>query len=61
MSQEDVLLILKDSGGEATTKQIREDAKKKYPNRTLYMYVSDRLYKLKKWNIIIKDGERDGK
>ncbi|MCG2827078.1 MAG: hypothetical protein L6265_10865 [Thermoplasmatales archaeon] len=39
-------------------KQIREDAKKKYPNRTLYMYVSDRLYKLKKWNIIIKDGER---
>jgi len=58
MSQEDVFHILKDLGGEATTSQIREAAKKKYPSRTLYMYVSNRLNKLKKWGIIVKEGEK---
>ncbi len=49
MSQEDVLQILKDCGGVATTKQIREKAKSKYPDRTLHSYVYDRLKRLKKW------------
>lgn len=46
MSQEDVYAILKELGGEATSKEIRERAKKKYPQRTLYMYVPNRLRKL---------------
>lgn len=58
MSQEDVLKILKDLKGEATTKEIQEVAKKKYPERTLYLYVSNRLKKLERNNQIKKEGER---
>jgi len=49
MSQEDVLNILKELKGEATTREIRELAKKKYRERTLYLYVGDRL---KNWREI---------
>ena len=48
MSQEDVLNIMKEIGGKATTEEIRRIAKKKYPERTLYLYVSNRLKKLEK-------------
>jgi hypothetical protein len=58
MSQEDVFNILKDLKGEATTKEIRELAKKKYSTRTLYLYVRDRLIKLERNGKIIKDGEK---
>ncbi len=58
MSQEDVLKILKDLKGEATTKEIREAAKKKYPERTLYLYVINRLKKLERNNQIKKEGEK---
>jgi len=58
MSQEDVLKILKDLKGEATTKEIREKAKEKYPYRTLYLYVKDRLNKLEKNNQIEKEEEK---
>lgn len=57
MSQEDVLNILKKLGGKATTKEIREFAKKKYRERTLYLYVRNRLNKLKQNKKIIKNGE----
>lgn len=46
MSQDDVIDILKEFGGEATTKQIRERAKEKFPTRSLYTYVLNRLKKL---------------
>lgn len=52
MSQEDVLEILKELGGSATQKEIKDRAKSKYPDRTLYQYISNRLQKLKKWKII---------
>lgn len=60
MSQSDVLELLYEFGGVATSKEIKELAKKKYPNRTLYTYVSNRLLKLKKWGTLDrekKDGE----
>lgn len=50
MSQEDVLNILKELKREATTKEIREIAKSKYRERTLYLYVLNRLKKLEKNN-----------
>ena len=58
MTQEDVLSILKELKGEATTKEIRELAKKKYRERTLYLYVVNRLKKLEKNKQVIKDGEK---
>ena len=58
MSQEDVLSILKELKGEATTKEIRELAKKKYRERTLYLYVGDRLKKLERNNRITKEEEK---
>jgi len=58
MSQEDVLSILKELKGEATIKEIRELAKKKYRERTLYLYVGDRLKKLERNNRITKEGEK---
>jgi len=58
MSQEDVLSILKELKGEATTKEIRELAKKKYRERTLYLYVGDRLKKLERNKQVIKNGEK---
>jgi len=48
MSQEDVLSILKELKGEATTKEIRDLAKKKYRERTLFLYVGNRLKKLER-------------
>lgn len=58
MSQEDVLNILKDLKEEATGKQIRETAKKRFPYRTLYLYVNNRLKKLEKNKKIKKEGEK---
>ncbi len=46
MSQDDVLDILKEFGGEATTTQIRIRAKEKFPTHTLHSYVNNRLRKL---------------
>ncbi|MBC7091341.1 MAG: hypothetical protein H5T50_05465 [Nitrososphaeria archaeon] len=54
MSQEEVYKIIKELGGEATTQEIKERAKEKFPNYSLYLYVSNRLKKLEKWGIIKK-------
>jgi len=54
MSQLEVYKILKELGGEATTDEISELAKKKFPEYTLHMYVINRLKKLKKKGIVIK-------
>lgn len=48
MSQKEVYDILKSLGGEATTKQISDAAKQKFPDLTLHTYVHNRLRKLEK-------------
>ena len=58
MSQEDTLKILKELKGEATTKEVKELEKKKYRERTLYLYIGDRLKKLERNNKITKEGEK---
>jgi hypothetical protein len=57
MSQEDILKILVELGGEATTNQVREVAKKKFPKRTLYTYVLTRLKQLEKHSQIKRIGQ----
>jgi Fe2+ or Zn2+ uptake regulation protein len=60
MSQKEVYEILKELGGEATTRQIAIRAKEKFPGLSLYLYVSNRLHKLEKNGYvkrIIKDGK----
>lgn len=58
MSQEDVLDILKEIGGSATITEIRDKAKSKYPTRSLYSYVGNRLHKLKKWgDVTYREGK----
>lgn len=52
MSQKLVYLLLKELGGSAFPKQIKELAKKKYPNLTLHSYVNNRLRKLANWNYV---------
>lgn len=52
MSQEDVYKILKELGGKATSKQISELARKKFPDQTLYQYVGNRLQKLRTKKVI---------
>ena len=51
-------MFLKDLNGEATTKEVRDFARKKYSTRTLYLYVSNRLIKLEKNGKIIRYGEK---
>lgn len=55
MSQDDTLKILKELGGQATSLEISNRAKKKYPDRTLYIYISDRLKRLCKYGIVKKE------
>jgi len=48
MSQHEIYKIIKELGGEATPKQIRERAKEKFPEYSLWQYVGDRLTKLER-------------
>lgn len=57
MSQEDVLNILRDIDGVGTSKDIKILAKKKFPSRTLHLYVNDRLKKLERSGKIERVGE----
>ena len=54
MSQKIIYGMLKELGGEATTKQIKELALKRYPNLTLYTYVKNRLKKLQNFGYVEK-------
>jgi len=67
MSQKAVYELLQELGGRATVKEIRALALKRYPDFTLYHYVSNRLQKLQKggyvrhkrdgtWEIVKKEG-----
>ena len=55
MSQKLVYELLKDLGGTASSKQIREFAKMKYPELSLYTYVTNRLNRLRKWGYVRKN------
>uniref|UniRef100_A0A7V3KNY3 Uncharacterized protein n=1 Tax=candidate division WOR-3 bacterium TaxID=2052148 RepID=A0A7V3KNY3_UNCW3 len=54
MSQKEVYEIIKELGGEATYSEIKRRAKEKFPNLTLWQYVTDRLKKLEKKGYVIK-------
>jgi len=56
MSQTVIRQLLSDLGGRATTAQIRELAKNRYPNATLHTYVSKRLQAMEKWGEVRKEG-----
>ena len=60
MSREDIYDILEELGGEAITRQIKLRAMEKFPGRTLYQYVTNRLKKLERKEHVthtFKDGE----
>jgi len=60
MSQQDVYEILCELGGEATTEEIRQRAAEKFPERSLHLYVTNRLNKLRKWGAVERrEVERD--
>lgn len=59
MSQKEVLKILKDIGGEATSSEIREQARQEFPNRQLFNYASMRLNSLKKRGLVSKNKDND--
>jgi nicotinic acid mononucleotide adenylyltransferase len=54
MSQGLILKLLQELG-RATTKQVSELAKERYPDSSLYLYAGDRLNKLHKWQLVDKD------
>ena len=56
MSQVIVLKLLKELG-HATTGQVSRLAKERYPESSLYQYVSARLNALKKWKTVNKDDQ----
>lgn len=57
MSQKVVYELLEELGGKATTTQVSELAKKKYPKYTVYTYVSVRLKSLKKWGYVTRNND----
>jgi hypothetical protein len=59
MSQSDVYAILVELGGKGSTSQIRQKAKEKYPKRTLYTYVVNRLKKLEAYGFVRLVYERE--
>lgn len=61
MSQKEILKILKRLGGEATSSEIREQAKQEFPDRHLFNYVSMRLNSLEKRNLVSKRSADDKK
>lgn len=53
MSQEEVYKILKELGGIATQKQIKQRAKEKFPSFSLFQYVGNRLRKLERNGYVV--------
>jgi hypothetical protein len=46
MSQIETMIILRELGGRATSKVIRDRCKEKFPNYSLWQYVTERLNRL---------------
>lgn len=59
MSQEKVLQILQDLGGEATQSQIKSEAKKQYQDRTLSNYINRRLRSMEQNGIVEQTSTSD--
>ncbi len=55
MSQSDVLNLLVELGGRATSRQIADLARKKFPRRTLHLYIGNRLTKLARWGLVRRE------
>jgi len=60
MSQQDVLQLLKKMGGRASSSEIIQEAKKEFPERSLYSHVSMRLNDLERRNLVSKQDTGDG-
>lgn len=57
MGQRLIYELLQELGGKATQREIRELAKKKYPNHSLHASVGRLLHRLSYWEMIVyKDG-----
>jgi len=54
MSQEDVRQLLSELEGEATVSELSELARKKFPERTLHTYLSERLQPMEKKGLVEK-------
>lgn len=57
MSQTLILKLLRRLKGRATQQQIRDLARKRYPDLSLHAYVGERLRSLQKWGIVDRDKE----
>lgn len=59
--RQEVYKIIKELGGQATYKQIKQKAKEKFPTLSLFQYIGDRLRKLEKngyvTHFVNKEGE----
>lgn len=60
MSQKEVLRILKNIGGRATSSEIRQQAKQDFPDRKLFSYISRRLESLQKRDLVSKEEVNGG-
>lgn len=60
MSQSDVLQLLKNLGGRATSSELIKEAKKEFPDRSLHSHVSMRLKALERRRLVSKFDTEDG-
>lgn len=60
MSQSDVLQLLKNLGGQATSSELIKEAKKEFPGRSLHSHVSMRLRALERRRLVSKLDTEDG-
>jgi hypothetical protein len=63
MSQYEARIILLELGGVATTTEMKEKAREKFPHSTLHMYIGQRLRKMEEWGevsseLIIRKGSK---
>lgn len=52
MSQEDIRQLLLDTGGEATSEELSELAKREFPGRSLHQYITRRLQSMEKKRLV---------
>jgi len=57
MSQIEILIIMKELGGICSSKQIKEIAKKKFPELSLWQYIGTRLARMRKQGIVTRDNK----
>lgn len=55
MSQDDVLDVLRELGGRATTLEVRAECRRRWPDRTLDQYAHSRLRQLVRWGLVRRE------